>query len=137
MRKIICRGKRVDNREWITGAVTCFRNIAGKLYPAIIPVDDGEHFMTDCKAVYPDTIGEYIGECDRRETDICEDDILRWEGPDGENGRVLVKYRKGAFVFQCLENPNSAPTLYEDFEDAGQTLEVIGNVHDNPELLEG
>ena len=86
--------------------------------------------------VIPSTVGQYTGLTDKNGTKIFEGDILQFDyiGKNlGVNGVAFVNFQNGKFgvewgyhkEFVCLDG------------FANTTLEVIGNIHDNPELLRG
>ena len=134
MREILFRGKRRDNGEWIEGDLRhggYYLNDPN-VYICCRFADTIMNYPVD-----PATIGQYTGLKDKNGKRIFEGDILRWVGPDGESGKVVVVCFGGAFMLKSVECPGAAPDLFADFEIGDQTLEVIGNIHDNPELLGG
>ena len=72
--------------------------------------------------VDPATIGQYTGLKDKNGKKIFEGDIVKFDKKYYE-----VKYEMGQFFFGI-----NMPIAYKRFE-----IEVIGNIHDNPELLKG
>jgi len=123
MREILFRGKRMDNGEWTYGLITTlFR--------------DKEYHIVDLSnesVVYPiepATIGEYTGLTDKNGQKIFEGDIL--EHSSGTIHEVVFEQRNGKAYFGWVINELET----WDF-DSGflKQLKVIGNIHDNPELL--
>lgn len=149
MREILFRGKRKDNGAWVE-ATSILSARDGKAKDFYIGAKGDMDLYADTdynlhgialsdRVLYylvdPETVGQYTGLTDKNGKKIFEGDILRWVGPDGEGGKVYVEYAEGVFGFLSVECPNTPPVLFADFEDGNQTLEVIGNIHDNPELL--
>ena len=94
--------------------------------------------MTDCGLpnrhlqgdVIPETIGQYTGLTDKNGKKIFEGDIVASAGC-----LWVIAYENGSFVAQD-ERGRIYYTLYEHRKYICE-YEVIGNIHDNPELLEG
>lgn len=104
-------------------------------------INRGEHFIVQDGivspfnthldfVVEPETIGQFTGLYDRKEKEIYEGDIIR----RSDNRIGVVVFINGGFMIEskiygrCVRTP-----LYV----FGEKSEVIGNVHDNPELLKG
>ena len=114
MREILFRGKRADNGEWVEGDLL-HPDIYGNGYS----VEDFTKGKNNCFDVIPETVGQYTGLTDKSGKKIFEGDILSSEwGYKGEVGLFSIGY---AFI-KCLFN---------------EDCEIIGNIHDNPELLKG
>ena len=88
-------------------------------------------------AVYTDTLGQYTGILDKNDKRIFEGDIVRVQDNiitspfcDGITGKVV--YDECAFFIEP-KNPMDSQWLFNECA----VYEVIGNIHDNPELLDG
>ena len=80
------------------------------------------------KAIIPDTVGQYTGMHDNNGTRIFEGDIVECAG---EDELLKVEWCEDTARFKL-----SASTFCCDFDNYwGYEIEVIGNIHDNPELL--
>lgn len=133
MREILFRGKRTDNGDWVEGGILCTENwtsifvckdYQGNFNEA--PYSDIEEFD-----VIPETVGQYTGLTDKNGTKIFEGDIVKY-GDTVHN--VVFEQRNGTAYFGLVYSTlETAP--FDNYQDLRQ-IEVIGNIHDNPELLE-
>ena len=119
------RGKRIDNGEWVEGYyIPALEEGRHCIYPQTSP-DMGCY-------VDPDTIGECTGLKDKNGELIFEGDIVEGGDFDAEDGYGVVSWYDAAFEvgteFFC-------GTFHENY--FGKEFEIIGNIHDNPELLKG
>lgn len=123
MREILFRGKRVDNGKWITGYYfhyeTCHEHFI---------ITDMSYDMPNMEQVIPETVGEYTGLKDKNGKKIFEGDKVRYD--DDETGYIEWDEETARFII-------SGDGVIYDFDNfRGDELEVIGNIHDNPELLQ-
>jgi uncharacterized phage protein (TIGR01671 family) len=129
MREILFRGKRLDNGEWIFGML-------GQYHEGIKATIVLNHFGTmdsvDFICVDPATVGQYTGLTDKNSERIFEGDIVDGEDFDEEDGYGVVRWEDGAWE---VSNEQWCGTFHENYY--GRNFEVIGNIHDNPELLGG
>jgi uncharacterized phage protein (TIGR01671 family) len=133
MREILFRVKRLDNGEWVYGnfcmdALEQTRGLCGL---------DGfiRRYNTDTKRMEMyeadrETVGQYTGLVDKNGRRIFEGDIVK-SIETKETGVVQFFPEHSAFMVWCKFS-NEVGFLYE----CTSIAEVIGNIHDNPELLE-
>ena len=126
MREILFRGKRTDNGEWVEGYLCeCHHKDTGKYDYAIQEMFENGYIMHE---VIPETVGQYTGLTDKNGKKIFEGDICKHRSNYSGNTVIsVVTYTDGHFLALVCENSG--------FE-LSEKLEVIGNIHDNPELVE-
>lgn len=139
-REILFRGKRTDNGEWTQGYL--FR-IWEKAYICWGTVND----IPDMKEVDPETVCQYTGLIDKNGRKIFEGDICKTHYANAKiNGFVeTIVFNSGRFyAFQGRDGCKSWAALYDGVPHLSidksvymDEIEVIGNIFDNPELLEG
>lgn len=157
MRQIKFRGKRLDNGVWEYGAY-CY-HIDTTPSPLGMPRPESIHHLIlkdgfsdwnmprsiEAVKVDPETVGQYTGLKDKNSKEIWEGDIFK----EDSSGIVRSVFRvPGGLAFE--DNPVSfgydhrAPVYpyssIAEMQNASwlsQTCEIIGNIHDNPELLKG
>ena len=132
-REIKFRGKCTDNGEWVAGSL--LQDDYGNCM-IVGFIDHHEQWYS----VSPETVGQFTGLRDRNGEDIYEGDILMCIGQRKDNnGREYFRkviFKNGSFCMSVLEY-NSDSTLYSHAVNGKLNWEVIGNIHDNPELMKG
>lgn len=134
MREILFRAKDysgVINHSWCLGSL----DITQKEHPIIIYPD---RFGNKCKIfVDPKTVGQYTGLTDKNGKKIFEGDIVKAQDDifgspfcNGITGKVV--YEETAFFIEP-KDPMESQWLFNECA----VYEIIGNIHDNPELLKG
>ena len=143
MREILFRGKRIDNGEWLGGSFLNDRDGSFYICPAVSDIsygDGGNRRRIGCwYKVDPSTVGQYTGLKDKNGKRIFEDDVCRFrEWSKGEMcwvGKVHWEHQQ----FMISGGPNKeCETMFELCLSRfiPENIEVIGNIMDNPELLE-
>lgn len=139
MREILFRGKDfsgVINHSWCFGSL----DTTEKDRAVIIYLD---RFGNKCRVfVNPDTVGQYTGLTDKNGTKIFEGDIVTYEDAVAD----YEGYHDGVFLncgsveiseWDGICFTNRQTVEMDDLYESETTVccEVIGNIHDNPELL--
>lgn len=139
MREILFRGKSKDSGEWIYGE---YSPEQGKLPPNIFP--NNMDFVNRCGdtcieyegvAVIPETVGQYTDLLDKNGNKIFEGDILSAHFDD-----MFTESETHAYVLWRVYGWHIREPAYGengiDILDNADEWEVIGNIYDNPELLD-
>lgn len=133
MREILFKAKRKDNGEWVEGSLIIAEGSVAYIIrsksKAFIPKGESIICSAECYEINPETLCQYTGLTDKNNRKIWENDILELPGEDG--------------YFTCEWEEDTArfvmngDGLTVDFDNYwGYQTEVVGNIFDNPELLE-
>ena len=142
-REILFRGKRSDTGEWVEGLLSQTTVIAADkaAYVATTIVKLFEKpFCGEWYEVDPATVGQYAGLNDKNGKRIFEGDLLRYTERAFNGSDVPcvnpVEFAEGGWAVDCWFLNN---WLYDGKNGNIQLdeVEVVGNIHDNPELMEG
>lgn len=139
MREILFRGKRIDNGKWVEGHYAHQRKSLTDNEAYYILTNGGFGFSWN--TIDPATVGQYTGLTDKNGAKIFEGDIVRaCLNPEICVGTVEFDERVSAFIIKL---PKNKCTTFMDLYIAATDFpaliwtEVIGNIHDNPELAGG
>ncbi len=134
-REILFRGKRLDNGVWVEGYLW-----TGSNFTCITPHNIGISYDDDSKRVVAfanevdsKAVCQYIGMNDENDKKIFEGDIciIRSSSIDEEDGYFVVKWDNEESRFSL-----DGDGITVDFGSYyTHEIEVIGNIYDNPELL--
>lgn len=145
MRTILFRGKH--HERWAEGSLIlaedfcCILEDENSMHPTDYPFLMGDLGVIDGKAtvVDPDSVGQYTGLTDKNGKRIFEGDIIKarieevgasYQGYEWPAMRV--DFINGAF---CLSHTTKGTLCNFNGFAPSVTFEVIGNIHDNPELI--
>ena len=154
MRESLFRGKRIDNGEWVEGSLL----IDGEAHKPkkeenlsfskhyIVPETDRDNIKTRFNDgafylntiayhVIPETVGQFTGLTDKNGKKIFEGDVVQYFGTYPLEVFIENGHAKFRFYDTYSKRQYEEPFFGHD-EEYGE-CEVIGNIHDNPELLNG
>ena len=122
-RDIVFRGKSKSTGEWVEGSLIGNDVIVGK----IVEFEE-DYFCTEFwYKVDPETVGQFTGMTDKKGKKLFEGDVYSM----GEkNILYVVIFDKSQFIGKQVGNRSLAGLEYWKSD-----IEIIGNIHDNPELL--
>ena len=123
MREILFRGQRFDG-VWVEGYF-----FAKPIFEKYFIIIGEDQYM-----VKRETVGQYTGLTDKNGLKIFEGDIVKITDKYGKSVVYVVEFYMGAFTLRRMDVEYRLqfidfPLRYYDFE-------IIGNIHDNKELLE-
>ena len=150
-REIKFRAKDAITGEWRYGYLFKGKDNKGKEY-AFILKDNGlskedaaignaiEFSHREAHFINVETIGQYTGIKDKKGVEIYEGDILEITALDfldkaRNKKNFIVKYENG-YICHIVYEPNCWMHLKTAFEKGSYLLKSIGNIYDNPELVE-
>ena len=141
MREILFRGKRKDTEKWVQGHLHKMDGYGTGYTEYGIQVQDISTSRPWSVLVLPETVGQYTGSTDKNGKKLFEGDIGRYKQTDGakENGKpiictgvVLYNEKTASFAVKSKDEQGRKYFDYFPIKD----FEVIGNIHDNPEIME-
>ena len=124
MREILFRGKRVDNGEWVEGCGIIATENWVSIFNVIDDIEENSSEVNEIE-ILPETVGQFTGLTDNNGRKIFEGDIVDYISSD------------------VIGNPKTGTIIVDDITDYGTMVylnhsgevEVIGNIHDNPEII--
>lgn len=158
MRTIKFRGKRCDNGEWVYGYYAMLRNEFKEWHCIMTEKDASENYIKDCNGynmlytpVNHNTVGQFTGLYDKNGEEIYEGDILRYPAKDKYHEENFVSFEVFWHDNDCADNHVGWQIDRRHFHGCicgtfdistflpryTKKMVIIGNIYDNPELLEG
>jgi uncharacterized phage protein (TIGR01671 family) len=142
MREILFRAKNLYSNEWIDGFLVASKcNTYPDGFEMItnhgINHDELDDYQPDFLSfhVNPESVGQFTGLTDKNGKKIFEGDIIEWfaQGESEHPDFGYIEYDEQSFAWRvCWQKYD--PDFMEGMQQ--EYISVIGNIHDNPELLE-
>lgn len=147
MREIIVRGKCAETGDWLYGTLFTDKNtsyIISEMEASNDYGDGTDLYATWWAEVAPKSVGQSLGRKDKNGKDFYAGDVIK------DQFDFLLQIKFGEFTYVLQDNTGHEWKLpfvgfYAEFIDSLRTIddlsilsksEIVGNIHDNPELLE-
>lgn len=166
MREILFRGKRADNENWVCGLLVKQVDLDGSDELCIQTWErDNEGVSSRVISVIPSTVGQYTGLTDKNGVRIFEGDIVEFYFFDKtrRNGELITVKNTKTMLIEWYETSFDMRELFRNYQldnemgvvteitydykgkrkqgvyksNSVYFIEVIGNIHDTPELVKG
>lgn len=130
MRKIKFRGKWIDfQNRWVYGSLILVNNQPYINHATCVVKIEDSSIVTSASEVDVNTVGQFTGLYDRNGKGIYEGDIIRCRRKE----LFKVIWSSARFLLECIDYPGTTDIM----AFLPQEIEVTGNIHDNPELMQG
>lgn len=146
--RYICKAKRKDNNEWVTGYYVCLNENCHRIYIGYAEKGCGDYYPEYCEVI-PKTVGQCTGLKDKNRKLIFVGDIVKINSrvassetrETAETEIGFVEYDIDECEYRITHVNGTIPEYGKNYSlnlwrFKRDTNEVIGNIHDNPELLE-
>ena len=133
MRDILFRGKQADTGEWMYGNFASVDRDVFIISLTTEPDTENGGSVPSCITVIPATVGQYTGMTCMDGTQIFEGEILQI-GPPGCGADICAVVWQESTLTWALTGMEKDGFTLGDFSP--DDITVIGNIHDNPELLQ-
>ena len=123
MREILFRAKRIDNGEWIEGD--------------LVHAPDGRTAVStydDLVETVPETVCQWTGLTDKNNRKIFEGDICKYYNSEDKDGIAVIREDYAEWRSGTIRQKEIMTPLF--YLKCSKEWEVIGNIFDNPELLQ-
>lgn len=132
MREILFKAKVKDNGKWVEGYYIKRYDLLGNEEHLIFHADS--YKVWECAEIDPETLCEFTGLCDKNGKRIWENDVV-WLVCDGKEHIYQIVWDNSELDFKATKGEENYGTNYEYLLCCDE-IEVIGNIFDNPELLQ-
>lgn len=137
--RFLCRAKRIDNREWVEGFYFCMTHPDGRhTHHFIIPLGADLSRGTPIEKIQVEVDPFTICQCTRLKDKngklIWENDICRYYNSEDGDGIGIIKNGYVVWIKGTISKKEKMTPLF--YLQCHDEWEVIGNIFDNPELLE-
>ena len=132
MREILFKAKRINNGEWVEGYYQKRYDLLGNEEHLIFRAYS--YTVWEYTEINPETLCQFTGLCDKNGKRIWENDVV-WLVCDGKEHIYQIVWDNSELDFRATKGEENYGTNYEYLLCCDE-IEVIGNIFDNPELLQ-
>ena len=132
MREILFRAKDEASHKWVYGYYVHLPSAAGSVHFMHVPAGNPDEH-NDAFYIDPETVGQFTGLTDKNGKKIFEGDILKYYDTMHE---VVFCTINGSAFFGIVMRDRGEIWAF-NYMTTACDAEIIGNIHDSPELLEG
>ena len=130
-REILFRGKQVDTNNWVEGSLILLKRLCGIGYY----INQISSILCQLPVDF-ETVGKFTGLTDKSGKRIFEGDIMKsWLIDHSREWIHVVEWRDLSWHFKCTWASDRITMFSATMLHSKNCFEVIGNIHDNPELL--
>ena len=138
-REILFRGKRKDDGKWIEGSLITYPS--GNMRIAVTTSSHESQVLYGLlEFIIPETVGQYTGATDKTGKKMFEGDIVKLQS--NHTSYYIVELYKYQWIFRYINRKTEYyqfDTVDDNFgmkNGISENVEIIGNIHDDPDLLE-
>jgi len=128
MREVKFRGKAKCGDYFVEGALIQYKT-SSYILQGNPMITIGHNILAEVIEVIPETVEQFTNRLDKNGKEIFEHDIVRIE--DSSNAIIEYSPLEAMFIFNFIGKWK----IYGTWNTPSKWIEVIGNIHDNPELL--
>lgn len=132
MREILFKAKRIDNGEWVEGYYQKKYDFLGNEEHLIFHADS--YTVWEYAEIDPETLCQFTGLCDKNGKRIWENNVV-WLVYNDEEHIYQIVWDNSELDFKATNGEENYGSNFEYLLCCDE-IEVIGNIFDNPELLQ-
>jgi hypothetical protein len=131
MRQIKYRGKCINGKGWIYGVPVNYGDGVFIADPKM-PINElyGGIYKIKAVEVFPDSVGQFTGLTDKKNTEIYEDDIVFCNSWNPNKYRIM--FADGGFALFDLDGTGMGADITLMYDSKGIHFEVVGHIHGSP-----
>lgn len=131
MREILFRAKDEASNKWVYGYYANILRAAEYEHIILVPAENSDESNV-IYPIIPETVGEYTGLVDKNGKKIFEGDIVRYN----DTLHKVVFCAINGCAFFGITYPDRGEVWNFDGITCAHKMKIVGNIHDNPEIVE-
>ena len=132
----LSRGKSKDNGEWLHGCLLCdgISDVAAIVTYVNLSGNVRDLSEINIHEIIPETAGRYTGLTDKHNKPVFEGDRIKFVAVNSKERTGIIIYYAGVWYIDG-RTIDGIELIYELCHVVPGSIEVIGNIHDNPALI--